>query len=67
MEDSRSDDSFEEDEEEGGKGGGPPTRILFRGVINSLRNESRSIPGVYGSLERSLHPSVFWSPELSLS
>ena len=67
MEDSRSDDLFEEDEEEGGKGDGPPTQMLCRGVIEYLKNESRSSLGVDGSLEGSLRPSVFWSLEFRLS
>ena len=67
MEYSGSDDSSKEDEEDGGEGGGPPTRMLCQGVDDSLKNESISSPGVYGSMEGLLRPSFFWSLELRLS
>ena len=51
-EDLESDDWSEEDEEEGGDGGGPPARMLGQGVDESWKSESRSNPGIDGSVGR---------------
>ena len=45
-----SNDLSKEDEEDGGKGGGAPNWMLCQGVVDSLKNESRSSPWVDASL-----------------